>query len=161
MTKENVIEVLAYFKNIDKEIEFNNRIMKDLEEQYYYPIGAINMDGMPKASGSISRPTESTALHVPETLSEYMKELEAKNKSLCELKVEVLKEINSLAYTHKYILFNFYLGYEKYKNRNKWVQISEQINYSERQCKNIRDDALDQLRKKFEQNSVVSKHTFS
>ena len=150
--------MLAYVKNIDKEIEFNNRIMRDLEDQYYYPVGAINMDGMPKAYGGISRQTETKAMLVPETLSAYMRELEAKNETLCELKIEVLKEMNSLEYNHKYILFNFYLGFEKYKNRNKWVQISEQINYSERQCKNIRDDALDQLKIKFEKNIAIANY---
>ena len=155
MEKEKVVEVLKYYRNIEKEIQLNKRIMRDLEDQYYSSVGAINMDGMPKAVGGTSNPTETMALNVSESVRETMIELEEENRRLCKLKTEVLRELNKLPYLHKTVVFDFYI------NNLQWVRISEQIHYSERQCKNIRNCALDKLKKRFDKNKTISSYDFS
>jgi DNA-directed RNA polymerase specialized sigma subunit len=154
MEKERVIEVLIFYKNIEKEIELNKRIIRNLEEQYYSSVGAINMDGMPKAKGGISSPTEAIALNVPNTVRESISEIEEGNNQLHRLKAEILKEINKLPYIYKSIVFDFYI------NNFQCVRISEQINYSERQCNNIRNCALEKLKKEFDKNRVISNFNF-
>ena len=39
----------------------------------------------------------------------------------------------------------------------KWEQVAVRNHYSERQCKNIRDNAVETLLKRFENNPYISK----
>lgn len=154
MEKEKVIETLKFYPYIEKEVELNKRIIGDLEDQYYSSMGAINMDGMPKGQGGVSNPTERTVLNVPDVVRESIGEIEESNLQLHRLKVEILKELNTLPYEYKSIIFDFYV------TGLHWVRISERINYSPRQCKNIRNSALEKLSAKFGKNRVISNFEF-
>ena len=47
MKREKVISVLRFYRDIEKSIKLNERVIKNLEDQYYTTLGAVNMDGMP------------------------------------------------------------------------------------------------------------------
>ena len=55
MKREKVISVLRFYRDIEKSIKLNERVIKNLEDQYYTTLGAVNMDGMPHGSGEIGR----------------------------------------------------------------------------------------------------------
>ena len=44
MEKSKVIELLEYYKDIDGEVSIYRKIITDLTDQYYNPIGAIQCD---------------------------------------------------------------------------------------------------------------------
>lgn len=56
------------------------------------------------------------------------------NHKLAEIKGHILSELNALNYHQKAVLLAFYI------DGLQWEQISERLNYSPRQCRNIRDD---------------------
>lgn len=154
MDKGKVIKVLEFYRTIDKDVQFNKRIIHDLEDQYYHSIGVANIDGMPKGKGNTSSPVEAIVLNVPETVFNTLKELEEQNKKLCKLKTEILREMNVLSHVSRVIIVAFYI------EGQQWAQITGQVNYSERQCKNIRDNALDKLTTRFAKNRTVSAYEF-
>lgn len=47
MNREKVIVILRYYRDADKAIKMNERVIKNLEDQYYSTLGAVNSDGMP------------------------------------------------------------------------------------------------------------------
>ena len=53
MEKGRVIELLEYYKDIDGEVSIYRKIISDLTDQYYNPIGAIQCDGLPKGKNNI------------------------------------------------------------------------------------------------------------
>lgn len=151
MKKGKVIEILMYYRNIDNEIKINKCIADDLEEQYN-SMGAISIDGMPKAQGNISRVTENIALNLPDGLSSEISLYRGKMNDLHKLKTEILKEVSCLEYRQKSIVVDFYLY------GLKWEQVAVRNNYSERQCKNIRNEALKSLAPKFSGNKVIAEY---
>jgi hypothetical protein len=150
MDKEKVIKILEFYSDIDGHIKTYKALLGDLED-YYHPLGAMNYDGLPKGINNVSHITENTALNIPDFVHEDIKYYEAKIDELFQLKTEILKEVSKLEYRHKTIIFDFYL------NKMKWEQVSSRNNYSERQCKNIRNEALEKLDLRFSQNRVISK----
>lgn len=70
MEKSKVIELLEYYKDIDGEVSIYRKIITDLTDQYYNPIGAIQCDGLPKGKNNISRQTENMALNIPDYVAE-------------------------------------------------------------------------------------------
>ena len=97
MTKGKVIKILMYYRNIDNEIKINKCIADDLEEQYS-SLGAIPIDGMPKAQNNISRVTENIALNLPDGLSDEIASYREKISELHRLKAEILKEVSAEKY---------------------------------------------------------------
>ncbi len=147
MERGQVVKILDFYKTIEKNIRFNKRILSDLEEVY----NPIQSSGIKDNNlHSSSSPTEKVALEISDDVSNRIKNIKDENMKLATLKAEVLKEISCLNYNHKVIIFEFYL------NNVKWVQISKQLNYSVRQCKNIRDGAIEILKDKFERNKVIN-----
>ena len=69
MSKERVIELLEYYKDIDGEVKIYRKILEDLTDQYYNPLGAIQCDGLPKGKYNISRQTENMVLNIPDYVS--------------------------------------------------------------------------------------------
>ena len=55
MERSKVIELLEYYKDIDGEVSIYRKIINDLTDQYYNPIGAIQCDGLPKGKNNISQ----------------------------------------------------------------------------------------------------------
>lgn len=150
MEKSKVIELLEYYKDIDGEVSIYRKIITGLTDQYYNPIGAIQCDGLPKGKNNISRQTENMALNIPDYVSGEIREYEEKVQQLQNLKAQMLQEISRLKLKEKRIIFDFYI------HNLKWERVAERNAYSERQCKNIRDNALETLSQRFGKNQIIS-----
>ncbi len=150
MEKSKVIELLEYYKDIDGEVSIYRKIITDLTDQCYNPIGAIQCDGLPKGKNNISRQTENMALNIPDYVSGEIREYEEKVQQLQNLKAQMLQEISRLKLKEKRIIFDFYI------HNLKWERVAERNAYSERQCKNIRDNALETLSQRFGKNQIIS-----
>lgn len=149
MDKEKVIKILEFYKEIDGEISIYRRILHDYESQYYNTIGAMANDGQPKGKNHISRPVESAAMNVPDYVRQDMEEYEAKVSYLQRTKSQILQEISRLKLKEKTIIFDYYIY------GMKWEQVAERNHYSDRQCKNIRDAAVEKLAAKFQNNDFL------
>ena len=150
MEKSKVIELLEYYKDIDGEVSIYRKIITDLTGQYYNPIGVIQCDGLPKGKNNISRQTENMALNIPDYVSGEIREYEEKVQQLQNLKAQMLQEISRLKLKEKRIIFDFYI------HNLKWERVAERNAYSERQCKNIRDNAIETLSQRFGKNQIIS-----
>lgn len=150
MERSKAIELLEYYKDIDGEVSIYRKIINDLTGQYYNPIGAIQCDGLPKGKNNISRQTENMALNIPDYVSGEIREYEEKMQQLQNLKAQMLQEISRLKLKEKRIIFDFYI------HNLKWERVAERNAYSERQCKNIRDNALETLSQRFGKNQIIS-----
>lgn len=149
MSREKAEQLLRMFPEIDGEIRARRNIISDLE-QYYDTSGAINYDGMPKGKNHISNPTEKTAMAVPNYVRAEIDMYKNEVETLQKVKVEILKEVSKLKLRQKNVVFGFYF------HAMKWEQVAARTHYSERQCKNIRDEALRILLPRFEQNRVLN-----
>jgi len=149
MNKGKVIEVLEFYKEIDGEISIYRRILHDYESQYYSTIGAMVNDGQPKGQNHISRPVENAAMNIPDYVRKDMVQYEEKICFLQRVKSQILQEVSRLKLKEKTIIFDFYIY------GMKWEQVAERNHYSDRQCKNIRDAAVEKLAEKFQNNRVL------
>lgn len=149
MNKEKVIKILEFYKEIDGEISIYRRILHDYESQYYNTVGAITSDGQPKGKNHISRPVESAAMNIPSYVREDMKEYEEKVGKLQKMKSQILQEVSRLELKEKTIVFDYYIY------GMKWEQVAERNHYTDRQCKNIRDAAVEKLAEKFQNNDFI------
>lgn len=151
MGKAKVIKLLELFPNIDEEIRARRSIVNDLEG-YYDTSAGIQYDGMPKGNYHVGSPTERRAMNIPDYVHKeiilYQKEIEA----LQQVKVEILKEVSRLKLKQKKVIFGFYF------HGMKWEEVAERTNYSDRQCKNIRDEALENLLKAFSKNRALTEY---
>ena len=148
---KDVIEIIEYCREIPQAIKLNKRVISNLEDMYYLPSSNSQLDGMPKAKNHISKLTEDIALNVPDGVSETIRNLNIKNERLDTLYKEILKEIQSLEYREHKVIYDFYLM------NYRWEKIARGF-YSARQCKNIRNEALKKLQKKFEKNIYISNY---
>lgn len=150
MKNSEVEAILEFYKNIDLDI----KVTSEWLERYNMPYdtrGAVNYDGMPHGSSMTDRiGLLATSLAASDNL-ETVRELENRVKELKKLRTEILKEISTLSPVHKAIVDSFYI------RGQKWERIAEQINYSVRQCKNIRCVALEVLGGKLARNRNVSR----
>lgn len=154
MQRGKVIAILKFYRDADKTIRLNERVIKNLEDQYYNSVGAVNMDGMPHGKGGTSSPVERTVLNIPRSVVNTIDSMERDNRKLEEIKAEILKELNRLNYHQKAVVLGFYI------EGLQWERISERLNYSPRQCRNIRDGALDRLAKRFSSNRAIAHFRF-
>ena len=69
VNREKVIVILHYYRDADKAIKMNERVIKNLEDQYYSTLGAVNSDGMPHGKGTTSNPVERVVLNIPGSVS--------------------------------------------------------------------------------------------
>lgn len=145
------MQFLKLFPEIDEEIRTRRSIVADLE-QYYNPVSAIQYDGMPKGKNHISSQTEQAALNIPNYVHKEIKQYESEIEALQQVKVEILKEVSRLKLKQKKVIFGFYF------HGMKWEQVAERTNYSVRQCKNIRDEALERLLQSFSKNRVLKEY---
>ncbi len=148
MDKAKVIWLLRLFPEIDEEIRTRKNAIEDLE-QYYNPISGVGYSGITKGKYAKSNQTERVALNIPDyvrgNIQDYRKEIE----ELQRVKCEIIKEVSQLKLKHKNIIFGFYF------QGMKWEKIAKRTNYSDRQCKNIRDEALEKLLQNFSKNKVL------
>ena len=151
MNRRKVLKLLELFPEIDGEIRARRSIISDLE-QYYNPIQGIGHSDTTKGKYANSNKTERIAMNIPDyvrtDIQEYTKEIE----KLQKVKVEILKEVARLTMKQKNVIFGYYF------HKMKWEQVAEGTHYSERQCKNIRDAAVERLLKGFENNRILSEY---
>lgn len=151
MNKRKVLKLLELFTEIDGEIRARRSIISDLE-QYYNPIQGVGYSDTTKGKYANSNQTERIAMNIPDyvrtDIQEYTKEIE----KLQKVKVEILKEVARLTMKQKNVIFGYYF------HKMKWEQVAEGTHYSERQCKNIRDAAVERLLKGFENNRILSEY---
>lgn len=151
MNRKKVLKFLELFPEIDGEIRARRSIISDLE-QYYNPIQGIGYSDTTKGKYANSNQTERIAMNIPDyvrtDIQEYTKEIE----KLQKVKVEILKEVARLTMKQKNVIFGYYF------HKMKWEQVAEGTHYSERQCKNIRDAAVERLLKGFENNRILSEY---
>ena len=151
MNRRKVLKLLELFPEIDGEIRARRSIISDLE-QYYNPIQGIGHSDTTKGKYANSNQTERIAMNIPDyvrtDIQEYTKEIE----KLQKVKVEILKEVSRLTMKQKNVVFGYYF------HGTKWEQVAERTHYSERQCKNIRDGAVERLLKGFENNRILSEY---
>ena len=148
MNKMKVVQLLKLLPEIDEEISTRKNIMTELE-QHYNTVAAIQYDGMPKGKNHVSRPTEKMALNIPNYVRGEVKHYENEIEEFQQVKVEILKEVSRLKLKHKKVIFGFYF------HGLTWKEVAKLMNYSSRQCKNIRDEALEQLLQRFSENRVL------
>jgi len=151
MDKAKVIRLLEFFPDIDEEIRARRSTIADLD-QYYNTVSGIRYDGMPKGNYQEWSQTEKTAMSVPNYVRMEIKIYQTEIEILQKVKIEIIKEVSRLNLKHKKIIFGFYF------NRMKWEQVAERTNYSDRQCKNIRDEALGKLLDGFRKNKVLAEY---
>ena len=150
MEKERVIYILSFFRTIDEEIRFNEAEIKEYEDIHYSTIAAQNLDGLPRGKGGFHSATETAALNVPEGVRETLEFLQKENEGLRRLKKAIMKEVTALPYLERAAVFSHHV------KGLQWVQISEQLHYSVRQCQNFRDKGIGKLTKRFERNRTIS-----
>lgn len=152
MNKAKVIRLLEFFPDIDEEIRAKRSAITDLD-QYYNTVSGIQYDGMPKGNYHTGSMTEYRAMNIPDYISKEIKAYKKEIEILQKVKVEIIKEVSRLKLRHKKIIFGFYF------NCMKWEQVAERTNYSDRQCKNIRDEALGKLLDGFKKNKVLTEYS--
>lgn len=152
--REKVVTILRFYRDVDKTIKLNERVIKNLEDQYYTTLAGVNMDGMPHGKGTPSSPVERVVLNIPASVQQTISSMEKENRKLADIKAEILSELNRLNYHQKAVLLAFYI------DGLQWEQISERLNYSPRQCRNIRDSGLDALERRFARNKAISRYKF-
>ena len=149
MENPEVEEILKFYRDIDLDIKMDYGLISELEEIYNTLEGVV-YDGLPHGN-SLPDQTAMSAVAIADTgTSMNIRTLKERINELEKLKIEILSEILSLSPVHKTIIYNFYI------RNHKWEQIAERINYSVRQSKNIRCEALKILGKKFEKNKTIS-----
>lgn len=147
--KSQVIKALEYSTEIEGEVRTLRGLIKELEQCYDTSSG-ISYDGMPKGKNHLSNPTEKTAMNIPDFVRKDIRNYTEKIAQLQKFKCEIVKEVLRLPLKQKQTIMMFYF------KKLKWMQIADELHYSERQCKNIRDNALDQLAENFGNNYIIA-----
>ena len=153
MEREDVKKILKFYNDIEGNIEFTRNWLRDFNDKYY---GLHSSGGFGSGSKTnrISNPTEAAVLNIPDSASRKADELSAQIERLDALQAAIFTEICKLDLVEKNIIVFFYIkGFQ-------WVQISQRVNYSETQCKKIRNKALEKLGFFFEQNSTVKNFNY-
>lgn len=154
MKRGKVISILRFFSTIDREIQMNNATIQDLNDRYYITVGAVNMDGLPHGKGGVSKPAERVVENIPEYVRKKIAGKQRRNRRLEELGTAIGRELDRLNFYEKAVVLWFYL------DGATWEQISGRLNYSPRQCRNIRDKALDRLGNQFSANKTIFRFKF-
>ena len=111
MKQERVIAILDFYRDIDKTVTMNERVIRNLEDQYYSTLGAVNSDGMPHGKGGVSNPVERVVLNIPQSVSDTIANMRRENEKLTAIKGEILSELNALNYREKAVIYGFYINH--------------------------------------------------
>ena len=109
MNREKVIVILHYYRDADKAIKMNERVIKNLEDQYYSALGAVNSDGMPHGKGTTSNPVERVVLNIPRSVTQTIDRLRCEIEEIGKIKAEIAEELKCLNYTEKALIQGFYI----------------------------------------------------
>lgn len=151
MNKGTVICFLRLFPEMDNEIKIRKNAIEYLE-QYYNPISGVSYSNISKGKYAKSNQTEQVALNIPDYVQKDVQKYKTEIEELQKVRCEIIKEVSQLKLKQKNVIFGFYFY------GMKWERIAKQINYSDRQCKNIRDGALEELLQNFSKNEVLIKY---
>jgi len=154
MERENVKRIIKFYADIDGHIAFACSALKNYEDQYYGLHGGNPLEGVSVKTNKISNPTENAVLNIPDSASRKMEDLRSEIAELGNLQAAILTELCKLSLVEKNVLTYFYI------KGMQWVQISRRVNYSETQCKKIRNKALEKLGGFFEQNELVKNFNY-
>lgn len=154
MERYKVTQILKFYNDIDGHIAFARSALEEYEDKYYGLHGGNLFGGIPSKSNKISNPTEAAALNIPDSARQTMNKLNSEIEQLERLEAAILTELCKLPLLEKNILTYFYF------NNFKWVQIAKRVNYSETQCKKIRNKALDKLGVLFDQNELIKNFSY-
>jgi len=154
MERENVIRILKFCNDIDGHIAFDRSALKNYTDKYYGLHGGNPFGGIPSKTNRISNPTEAAVLNIPDSASRKMDELRSEIGQLENLQAAILTELCKLPLIEKNVLTYFYF------KGMQWVQISSRVNYSETQCKKIRNRGLEKLGGYFDQNELVKNFNY-
>jgi hypothetical protein len=149
LNRAETINILTRLRDIDGEVKFSREIIADIETQYYEPRMGGGLDGMPRAKGGTSSPTENAALNIPESASQERRAEEARIEALCAQKKAIMSELDKLELVEKNVVYSFYI------RRLYWTKIASQNHFSVTQCKKIRNRALAALGRAFGRNAVI------
>ena len=78
-------------------------------------------------------------MNIPDYVRKEIREYTEEIEQLQKLKCEIVKEVLRLSLKQKQVIMMFYF------QDLRWVQIADLLHYSERQCKNIRNEAVERL----------------
>ncbi|MDO4301769.1 MAG: sigma-70 family RNA polymerase sigma factor [Clostridia bacterium] len=151
MNINDVVSLLEKYPSIDDEINMYRKVLSDLLDTYKRSIGTVKFDSQPKAKvkNNAESVVENTVVNMPENIKDDIDICNNLIGELQSLKTETLKEVSRLEYYQKKVVFNFYFY------NMKWKDISKQLGYTDRQCRNIRDRALISLLPVFERNKII------
>lgn len=144
-----VIELLKAYPFLDEEIRLNIESAKDIEEVYYNSGTAINFDGMPHAKYNTKNPVELAATHIPNDIRETYKRYRSDAQKCQAVKTRLISHVSHLNSREKNVIICHYF------KRNTWEVTAKNLSYSERQCRNIKDIAINQLVKPIMHDSVL------
>ncbi|MBN8046924.1 hypothetical protein J0A94_03720 [Paraclostridium bifermentans] len=133
-------KILYGYKDIEEFIEITEEKLKELKlEENTTTVGAINYDGIQVSpTFGIMRVTEKKALDKVEKETELKIELYRNKK----LKKEIDQVINNLSQIHKDIIKY------RYFEELQWLEITEKMNYEERQLRNKKNEAIKSIARK-------------
>ncbi len=154
MERENVIRILKFCNDIDGHIAFDRSALKNYTDKYYGLHSGEPFGGISSKTNRISNPTEAAVLNIPDSASRKMDELRSEIGQLENLQAAILTELCKLPLIEKNVLTYFYF------KGMQWVQISRRVNYSETQCKKIRNRGLEKLGGFFDQNELVKNFNY-
>ena len=87
--------------------------------------------------------------NVPDYVRKKIVGKQRRNKRLEEVGAAIGRELDRLNFYEKAVVLWFYV------DGATWARISVRLNYSPRQCRNIRDKALDRLGSWFSANKAI------
>lgn len=149
MTRQQTIDLLELYPRIGQEISIYSNILMKCQDDWGLSSSG-NLDGLPHGT-DISNPTESLACKMALTgAGDYMREIEAQITQLQTLQTEIFREFKKLPYYQKMMVYYYYL------DGKRWVWIANKLSYSERQCRNVRNQAVDALCTAFEANPNIT-----
>ncbi len=123
------------YKEAEKIIEYYNQIDADIKTQKKFLQDIDNQYGADP----------------PGDIKQYQEKLQQKIKDICTYRRAIINEINSLDVIEKDIIIKHYF------EERIWSNVAVQVNYSIRQCKNIRHRAISKLRFLFENNADIKR----
>lgn len=130
MTRED----LQNYQAIRRERDQLKRQMALLEDAARYA-GGPKLDGMPRSSSGVGRPTEAAAIPQAELWQHYKR----KDAELAERQLKVELAIDGLEPLQRTILRCHYI------EGMRWEIVSEVMNYSLRHVMRIHENAMEQL----------------
>jgi hypothetical protein len=148
MDSNQVVKILVFFRDIEKEIRFCDSVIEDLNDEYY-SLRGVDFDGIGNPN-EVGDPTSRIALNTPDSVRQTQKQMTERIAKLCEIKQEVYAELDKLPYIQKAVVHGFYI------ERLPWTKISYREHYSVRGLKKIRTKTIKSLGLSFAENRLIS-----